>query len=109
MSDKEYVNEKKKWLPMSMHMMDYVPTGMKQAVYFGAIEELEGAWINDKWEEADAFVEEWEEDFVDGNGKANVKIVRRETKRPRRYVLKRFLDDGFVENVHTSNGPRRGR
>lgn len=89
-------NEKKVWRPETASQV-FVPEEMDQikfprdAVYFLAIEELQGAWIDGQWEEAGF--------DVDGN----------EIPRSRRYVLKRFTDTGFAENAFSSGfaGPRQ--
>jgi hypothetical protein len=95
-------NEKKVWrgeaatqvfLPPEMEALktddgkDKFPVG----VYFLAIEELQGAWIDGEWEEA-GFDE-------DGHP----------IPRSRRYVLKRFTSTGGAENAFSSgySGPRQ--
>lgn len=95
-------NEKKVWRPESAQQV-FLPPEMEvlktedgkprfpSGVYFIAIEELQGAWIGDRWEEAGY--------DADGN----------EIPRSRRYVLKRFTDTGFAENAFSVGfaGPRQ--
>jgi hypothetical protein len=93
----DYVpNEKKVWRPESSSQV-FLPDEMdpvkfpRDAVYFIAIEELQGAWIDGEWEEA-GFDE-------DGHP----------IPRSRRYVLKRFTSTGGAENAFSSgySGPRQ--
>lgn len=60
-------------------------------IYFIAIEELQGAWIDGEWEEAG----------FNAEGKP--------VPRSRRYVLKRFTETGFAENAFSGSfsGPRQ--
>jgi hypothetical protein len=85
-------NEKKVWRPESASQV-FPPENLNlpEGIYFIAIEELQGAWIDGEWEEA-GFDD-------DGN----------EIPRSRRYVLKRFTNTGFAENAFSSgfNGPRQ--
>lgn len=89
-------NEKKVWRPETSSQV-FLPEEMdtekfpRDAVYFIAIEELQGAWIDGQWEEAG-----YDED---GN----------EIPRSRRYVLKRFTNTGFAENAFSAGfaGPRQ--
>jgi len=90
-------NEKKVWRPESAAQV-FLPEEMEAdsekfppGVYFIAIEELQGAWIDGVWEEAGF--------DADGN----------EIPRSRRYVLKRFTDTGFAENAFSAGfaGPRQ--
>lgn len=95
-------NEKKVWRPESAAQVflpeemenEKLPDGKDKfpvGVYFIAIEELQGAWIDGVWEEAG----------YDDEGN--------ETPRSRRYVLKRFTDTGFAENAYSGSfaGPRQ--
>jgi len=95
-------NEKKVWRPESAAQVILPPQMLTErtedgrikfpdGVYFIAIEELQGAWIDGDWEEAG-----YDED---GN----------EIPRSRRYVLKRFTDTGFAENAFSAGfaGPRQ--
>lgn len=89
-------NEKKVWRPETSSQV-FLPDEMdpikfpRNAVYFIAIEELQGAWIDGVWEEAG----------YDEDGK--------EIPRSRRYVLKRFTETGFAENAFSAGfaGPRQ--
>lgn len=88
-------NEKKVWRPESASQV-FLPDEMDSerfppGVYFIAIEELQGAWIDGQWEEAG----------FDDDG--------HEIPRSRRYVLKRFTDTGFAENAFSAgfSGPRQ--
>jgi hypothetical protein len=89
-------NEKKVWRPESSSQV-FLPEEMdpikfpRDAVYFIAIEELQGAWIDGVWEEAGY--------DDDGN----------DIPRSRRYVLKRFTSTGGAENAFSSgySGPRQ--
>jgi hypothetical protein len=95
-------NEKKVWRPESAQQV-FLPEEMERelteegkqkfppGIYFLAIEELQGAWVGDDWEEAGY--------DADGN----------EIPRSRRYVLKRFTDTGFAENAFSAGfaGPRQ--
>lgn len=95
-------NEKKVWRPESAAQV-FLPDAMEAelnekgehkfpvGVYFIAIEELQGAWIDGVWEEAGY--------DDDGN----------DIPRSRRYVLKRFTDTGFAENAFSAGfaGPRQ--
>lgn len=95
-------NEKKVWRPESAAQV-FIPEEMEAeltddgkhkfpvGVYFIAIEELQGAWVDGEWEEAG----------YDDDGK--------EIPRSRRYVLKRFTDTGFAENAFSAGfaGPRQ--
>lgn len=95
-------NEKKVWRPESAQQV-FLPEEMEAektedgkdkfpvGVYFLAIEELQGAWIDGVWEEAGF--------DADGN----------EIPRSRRYVLKRFTETGFAENAFSAgfSGPRQ--
>jgi len=95
-------NEKKVWRGESAQQV-FLPEEMEKEVtedgkqkfppgiYFLAIEELQGAWIDGEWEEAGF--------DADGN----------EIPRSRRYVLKRFTETGFAENAFSAGyaGPRK--
>lgn len=103
-------NEKKVWRPVAASEAS-APIGSANAdcVHFIAIEELQGAYVDDVWEEAEGgVVEEWDEPFTDINGFPSVRTIRRETPRARRYVLKYFGTDGQAKNALSSyNGPRK--
>lgn len=114
-------DEKKVWRGVSAQPCT-PPSGYPEGIYFIAIEELQGAWIDDGvdkyWEEAEGGTEEWDEVMVDDNGEAllnesgqvRVKTVTRERMRARRYVLKMFNENGFVKNAHSGySGPRKYR
>jgi hypothetical protein len=89
---------------------------MKPGIYFLAIEELQGAWIDNEWEEADSS-ETWTETYTDTYTDEEGHLVTRVTKkdftkdipRSRRYVLKRFTETGFAENAFSGSfsGPRQ--
>lgn len=100
-------NEKKVWRP---EMIAPVPTpaGKPEGIYFIAIEELQGAWIDGDWEEADSS-ETWTETHTDADGKEFTRTITKDIPRARRYVLKRFTETGFAENAFSSgfSGPRR--
>jgi len=95
-------NEKKVWRPESAQQV-FLPSEMEEektedgkqkfppGIYFIAIEELQGAWIDGAWEEAGF--------DADGN----------EIPRSRRYVLKWFTSTGFAENAFSGSfsGPRQ--
>lgn len=113
-------DEKKVWRGVSM--TPYYP-GEKSSldpkgVYFQAIEELQGAWIGegkDKyWEEAEGGTLEFEiptpEDIKRDHPEASDFATKKvEILRSRRYVLKQFLPNGKVKNVHDGaySGPRQ--
>lgn len=108
-------NEKKVWRPEMVAPVE-TPEGKPEGVYFIAIEELQGAWIDGEWEEADSS-ERWTETYTDTFEDKDGNIVTRVTKkdfvkdipRSRRYVLKRFTETGFAENAFSSGfaGPRK--
>lgn len=111
-------NEKKVWRPESAYQV-VAPKGSKLddgSILFIAIEELQGAWIDNEWEEADSS-ETWTEtttdSYTDDNGKVHTVVTKKDfTKdipRSRRYVLKRFTDTGFAENAFSAGfaGPRK--
>lgn len=89
-------NEKKVWRPESASQV-FLPDEMdpnkfpRNAVYFIAIEELQGAWIDGEWEEAG----------YDDDGAP--------IPRSRRYVLKRFSENGKADNAFSTGyaGPRQ--
>lgn len=100
-------NEKKVWRP---EMIAPVPTpqGKPEGVYFIAIEELQGAWIDNEWEEADGD-ETWTETYTDKDGNLVTRVIEKKIPRSRRYVLKRFTETGFAENAFSAgfSGPRQ--
>ncbi len=112
-------DEKKVWRPEEV---EFVPTpiGKPEGVYFIAIEELQGAWIDNEWEEADGD-ETWVEtatttdSYTDDDGYVHtvvtetVKDFHKEIPRSRRYVLKKFNENGKAENAFSSgySGPRQ--
>jgi hypothetical protein len=112
-------NEKKVWRPEAVEFVP-TPVGKKEGVYFIAIEELQGAWIDNEWEEADSS-ETWTEtatttdSYTDEAGFVHtvvtetVKDFRKDIPRSRRYVLKRFSENGKAENAFSSGyaGPRQ--
>lgn len=102
-------NEKKVWRPLSATQVS-PPKGSRNAdcTHFLAIEELQGAWINNVWEEAEGgTMEEWEEEFTHPDGTSGFKTVRKEIPRATRYVLKYFNADGYAKNALSSyDGPR---
>lgn len=115
-------NEKKVWRPESATQV-IVPDESdlaKDRIYFIAIEELQGAWIDGEWEEADSS-EEWTEtttetdSYTDEAGFVHevvtktVKEFRKDIPRSRRYVLKEFTDSGFAKNAYSAGfaGPRK--
>lgn len=110
-------NEKKVWRPEFAVPVDPDPAlKMKPGIYFLAIEELQGAWIDNEWEEADSsetWTERTTDSYVDDAGFEHTVVTEKEfTKdipRSRRYVLKRFTETGFAENAFSSgfSGPRK--
>lgn len=103
-------NEKKVWRPESATQVilpedSTLPGGF---IYFIAIEELQGAWIDGEWEEADSS-ETWEEEYTDKEGNLVTRTVTKDIPRSRRYVLKRFTATGFAENAFSGSfsGPRK--
>lgn len=100
-------NEKKVWRPESVSPVPS-PVGYPPGVYFIAIEELQGAWIDGEWEEADSS-ETWTEQYVDAEGNEVTRTITKDIPRSRRYVFKRFTETGFAENVFSSSfgGPRQ--
>jgi hypothetical protein len=111
-------NEKKVWRPESATQV-IVPEGSnlaKDRIYFIAVEELQGAWVDDEWEEADSS-ESWTEtttdSYIDKDGYEHkvvtVKDFHKDIPRSRRYVLKEFTDSGFAKNAYSSgfSGPRQ--
>jgi hypothetical protein len=121
MNDKktaEYApNEKKVWRPeTATQVLPPEELNMKPGIYFIAIEELQGAWIDGEWEEADSS-ETWTETttdtYTDDDGYdhevVTVKEFTKDIPRSRRYVLKRFTETGFAENAFSSGfaGPRK--
>lgn len=100
-------NEKKVWRPEYAVPMP-APENMKPGIYFLAIEELQGAWIDGEWEEADG-TEVWDEQYTDKDGNLVTRTVTKEIPRSRRYVLKRFTETGFAENAFSGSfsGPRQ--
>lgn len=100
----DFPSEKKVWSPVLASQVTPDPAlAMPMAVYFLAIEELQGSWKGEQWEEAEGGLEEeWEEEFTDSTGKQNVKLIRRTVPRARRYVLKRFTETGFAQNAYSS-------
>lgn len=107
----EYTSEKKVWSPVSASQAFPPPESkLPEGMYFLAIEELSGAWIEGVWEEADGgTTEEWDEVGVDSNGAEYVKTITKHIPRTRRYVLKRFTETGFAENAYAGSfsGPRK--
>ncbi|WP_411720544.1 hypothetical protein [Mycetocola sp.] len=119
-------NEKKVWRPEFATQV-VAPHGSKLddgTVLFLAIESLQGAFIDGKWEEADSN-EEWTEtetvtvtdSYTDAEGIEHSVVTKTETvkdfhneiPRSQRYVLKRFTETGFAENAFSSGyaGPRK--
>lgn len=112
-------NEKKVWRPEEVEFVP-TPVGKKEGVYFIAIEELQGAWIDNEWEEAESS-ESWTEtatttdSYTDDEGKLHsvvtktVRDFRKDIPRSRRYVLKRFNENGKAENAFSAGyaGPRQ--
>ena len=102
-------NEKKVWRPESAVQVVPAPElNMKPGIYFLAIEELQGAWIDNEWEEADSS-ETWTETYTDDEGHLVTRVVEKDIPRSRRYVLKRFTETGFAENAYSAgfSGPRK--
>lgn len=110
-------NEKKIWRAESVAPVTPDPAlGLKPGVYFLAIEELQGAWIDGKWEEAESS-ETWYETetdtYTDKEGIEHSIVtereIRKETPRSRRYVFKEITEKGFARNVYTESyaGPRK--
>lgn len=107
-------NEKKVWRPEAATQVvlpedSNLPGGY---IYFLAIEELQGAWVDGEWEEADSS-ETWTETdtYTDDEGLEHT-VTKKFTKdipRSRRYVLKRFTSTGFAENAYSGSfsGPRK--
>jgi hypothetical protein len=106
-------NEKKVWRPKSA--TQFTPdakSGLPAGNYFIAIEELQGAWVDGVWEEAESSESWTETDYYTDNQGIEHKIVKEFTKdipRSCRYVLKRFTDTGFAENAFSTGyaGPRK--
>lgn len=115
-------NEKKVWRPESATQV-VIPEGSKLAkdrIYFIAVEELQGAWIDDQWEEADSS-EDWTDTttvtdtYIDDDGYEHTVVTKtvtdhhKDIPRSRRYVLKEFTDSGFAKNAYTAGfaGPRK--
>lgn len=100
-------NEKKVWRPETAVPMPR-PEGMPEGVYFIAIEELQGAWIEGEWEEADGD-ETWTETYTDTEGNLVTRVIEKKLPRSRRYVLKRFDEKGKAENAFSYgySGPRQ--
>lgn len=106
-------NEKKVWRPESATQVT-LPEDMdpikfpRDAVYFISIEELQGAWIDGEWEEADSS-ETWVETYTDKDGHEVTRTITKDIPRSRRYVLKRFTSTGFAENAFSGSfsGPRK--
>lgn len=100
-------NEKKVWRPETAVPMPR-PEGMPEGVYFIAIEELQGAWIEGEWEEADGD-ETWTETYTDAEGNLVTRVIEKKLPRSRRYVLKRFDEKGKAENAFSYgySGPRQ--
>ena len=95
--------EKKVWRPESVVIVEAdKEKGLDPSkVYFLAIEELQGAWVDGEWEEAESS-EEWTEDILDDNGHVlSQKHIRKDIPRARRYVLKYFREDGSVANAYS--------
>jgi hypothetical protein len=102
-------NEKKVWRPeTATQVIPPKELGMKDGIYFIAIEELQGAWIDGEWEEADSS-ETWVEEYTDRDGNEVTRTITKDIPRSRRYVLKRFTETGFAENAFSSGfaGPRK--
>ena len=105
-------DEKKVWRAVSAIPCEKPLASWPDGAYFIGIEELQGAWIGNgsdkEWEEAEGGSEEWDEEFLDDEGRTRVKTVRRDKLRARRYVLKMFSNDGSVKNAFGGySGPRR--
>lgn len=103
-------NEKKVWRPLTASQA-VAPIGSRNpdAVHFLAVEELQGAWIDNKvWEEAEGgIIEEWDEESTDSFGNPCIKTIRKEIPRATRYVLKYLDSDGKAKNALSSyDGPR---
>jgi hypothetical protein len=85
-------NEKKVWRPEAASQV-FPPESLHlpDGIYFIAIEELQGAWIDGEWEEAGFDADDYP------------------IPRSRRYVLKRFTSTGFAENAFSGSfsGPRQ--
>lgn len=110
------VDEKKVWRPVSATQCFPPETDdfPDNCVYFIAVEELQGAFIDGVWEEAGSDDEDVEYDkktIINSNGEEETYLVKIEKPRARRYVLKKFSKSGFAENALTSpyNGNRRYR
>ncbi len=102
-------NEKKVWRPESAVQVTPDPAlNMKPGIYFLAIEELQGAWIDNEWEEADSS-ETWTETYTNEAGNLVTRVIEKDIPRSRRYVLKRFTETGFAENAFSAgfSGPRQ--
>lgn len=102
-------NEKKVWRPESAtQVIPPAELELPQGIYFIAIEELQGAWIDGEWEEADSS-ETWKESYTDKDGNLVTRVITKDIPRSRRYVLKRFTETGFAENAFSSgfSGPRQ--
>lgn len=111
-------NEKKVWRPESATQV-IIPEGSDLAsdrIYFIAVEELQGAWIDGEWEEADSS-EQWTEittdTYTDDEGYVHTVVTKKDFNkdipRSRRYVLKEFTDSGFAKNAYSAGfaGPRK--
>ena len=106
-------NEKKVWRPESAQQVvlsdkmlaERANDGslkFPEGVYFIAIEELQGAWIDGEWEEADSS-ETWVEEYTDKDGNEVTRTITKDIPRSRRYVLKRFTSTGFAENAFSGS------
>ena len=106
-------NEKKVWRPESAQQVilsdkmlaERTEDGrlkFPEGVYFIAIEELQGAWIDGEWEEADSS-ETWTETHTDKEGREFTRTITKDIPRSRRYVLKRFTPTGFAENAFSGS------
>lgn len=112
-------DEKKVWRPEEIEFVP-TPVGKQEGVYFLAIEELQGAWIDNEWEEADGD-ETWVEtatttdSYTDRDGYVHTVVTEtvrdgiKNIPRARRYVLKRFDENGKAVNAFSSGyaGPRQ--
>lgn len=126
-------NEKKVWRPESAVPFTPDPAlKMKPGIYVLAIEELQGAWVDGKWEEADSS-EEWTEtetvtttttktdSYIDEDGVEHTVVTEevavtetvsdfsKEIPRSRRYTVKEITDTGFARNAFSDgfSGPRK--
>lgn len=92
-------NEKKVWRPeMATQVIPDPRLNMEPGIYFISIEELQGAWIDGEWEEAESS-ETWVETYIDEDGYEVTRTIHKDVPRSRRYTLKKFNETGYAGNV----------